>query len=358
MTITILQGDSLERLQAMDSDSVDCVVTSPPYWGLRDYGVVGQMGLEPSLKEHLDAMVILFREVRRVLKPSGTCWVNYGDCYASHPNGRPAALVENDDRKFCDKPFSTVGPIDRTKRNSKRWGGGKNPASGTLKPKDLCMVPNRLAIALQDDGWWIRSEIIWSKPNPMPDSAKDRPAVAHEKIFLLTKSSKYFYDAEAVRQPSKKTPKKQKVPDGWDTLAGAHGSVHRAGRNKESKQDKQRGHSRRHAGFNDRWDQMTKEEQTANGHNLRNVWEVATRRFEGAHFATFPMAIPLQCIRAGCPQDGVVLDIFGGAGTTCLAAHYLGRDSIMIELNPEYIEIAENRFRDADSLTLDLKKVA
>ncbi|WP_057465651.1 site-specific DNA-methyltransferase [Pseudovibrio sp. POLY-S9] len=325
-------GDVLDRLREMPDNSVDCVVTSPPYWGLRDYGVEGQLGLEPTLKEHLDKMVEVFEEIRRVLKPEGTCWINYGDCYAATPAGLKAdsngrIITGKDDRTFTQKPFSTI--------------------QGNLKPKDLCMVPNRLAIALQDAGWWVRGEIIWAKPNPMPESVRDRPAVAHEKIWLLTKSPRYFYDKEAVRQG--------RVGD-EDAHGFRGGSYTRneAGKRKDvgnkRVSDKQRGHSKRHAGLNARWDQMTKEEQQANGRNLRNyepapveVWNVATRPFSGAHFATFPPELAQRCIEAGCPRGGVVLDPFGGAGTTGLVALRHGRRAILIELNPEYAAIAQER---------------
>lgn len=182
MTVQIKTGDALSHLKKMPDESVDCVVTSPPYWGLRDYGVPGQLGMESNLGDHIMKIVEVFKEVRRVLKSEGTCWLNYGDCYATTPNGRSAAETKaagNDDRTFRDKPFSTIGPISE---------GGT-----MLKPKDLCMMPNRVAIALQDDGWWVRSEIIWAKSNPMPESVKDRPACAHEKIWLLTKGKRYYY---------------------------------------------------------------------------------------------------------------------------------------------------------------------
>lgn len=347
MTITIRIGDCRELLAAMPDESVNCIVTSPPYWGLRDYGVAGQIGMEPTLAQHLEIMVQVFRECRRVLRKDGTCWVNYGDCYATHPNGRSAADTKatgNDDRTFRDKPFSTI--------------------QGTMKPKDLCMIPNRLAIALQDDGWWVRSEIIWHKLNPMPDSATDRPTPAHEKMFLLTRSARYWYDADAVRTPlatktlttfgtqhrdlgndagdnvkasnwARSVPVRKprlKKPDGWDTGAGGHGSVHRHGREKG---------------------ETAEVDQLADA-NLRNVWSIATAPFSEAHFATFPPALVEPCVKAGCPEGGMVLDPFGGAGTVGLVADRLKRSAIMFELNPEYADIAERRIRKDAGMFTDL----
>lgn len=352
----ILLGDCTEQLRKMESESVDCVVTSPPYWGLRDYGVEGQLGLEPTLAEHLEAMVAVFEEVKRVLKPTGVCFVNYGDCYATSPNGRSAAdtkALSDDNRTFRDKPFSTVGPVSKSKRierGSGRWGGGNNPAQGFMKPKDLCMVPNRFAIAMQDAGWWVRSEIIWAKPNPMPESVTDRPATAHEKIWMFTKAPRYDWDADAVRVEAKYSGLKGQDATGFKNPQSFNGK-HRDGyRSSTPKTDKQRGHSRRHAGFNERWDSMSRQEQQSNGRNLRNyepapvdVWEIATRPFAEAHFATFPPELAKRCIEAGCPEGGVVLDPFGGAGTTGLVADRLQRHAILIELNPEYAEIASKR---------------
>lgn len=381
MTISLLDGrveiivdDVMSALARMPSDSVDCVVTSPPYWGLRAYIADGdplkplEIGLEPTLALHLETMVTVFEQVRRVLKPTGTCWINYGDCYATTPNGKSAADYKaegTDDRTFRDKPFSTIG--------------------GGIKPKDLLMVPNRLAIALQDAGWWVRSEIIWGKSNPMPDSSGSyRPSAAHEKIFMLTKSDDgdvwrardtgeisfspdlaqrcpfitdpsregarwirmgSYYDAEAVRQVSA-TGLAHPV-QGW---ASGSDTPHSPVAHNRVRTDKKRGHGRRHDGFNGRWDQMTKEEQGANGRFLRNfepaplsVWPIATKPFSEAHFATFPPELAERCILAGCPKDGIVLDPFGGAGTTGLVAVRHSRRAMLIELNPEYAEIARRR---------------
>ena len=338
MSVQILIGDVFARLRELPDDHFDTAVTSPPYWGLRDYGVAGQLGLEPTLGEHLAAMVAVFEEVKRVLKPTGTLWLNYGDCYATSPNGRSAADTKaagGDDRTFRDKPFSTIG--------------------GVLKPKDLCMVPNRLAIALQEAGWWVRSEIIWAKPNPMPESISDRPATSHEKIFLLSKRPRYFYDAEAVRQASSPASLARWAQD----VDSQEGSLRANGGRKTNGAMKDVGGPRakvraadvaapRHTGHINH----TQIEATprGEGRNLRNyepapvqVWEVATRPFKDAHFATFPPELAERCLKAGCPRDGRVLDPFGGAGTTGLVADRMGLDCTLIELNPDYAEIARKR---------------
>jgi len=318
VTVRILKGDCRDVLRSLPDESVHCVVTSPPYWGLRDYGVAGQLGMESSVGEHVAVMVGVLREVRRVLRKDGTLWLNYGDCYATSPNGRSAVATKaagKDDRTFRDKPFSTIG--------------------GLLKAKDLCMIPNRLAIALQEDGWWVRSEIIWHKPNPMPESIKDRPGTSHEKVWMLSKSERYFYDNEAVAEPAAYVGVTGQDANGFKNPLRFEGKM--------AKSDKQGGHGPRHAGFNKRWDEKEARGECATTRNLRNVWTIPTAPFPDAHFATFPPELAERCIKAGCPEGGTVLDPFGGAGTTGMVADRLKRDAILIELNPDYAEIAERR---------------
>lgn len=370
--VEFLVGDVFDCLAELPDEYFDCVVTSPPYWGLRDYGVDGQIGLEPTLGEHIDVLVRVFAEIHRVLKKTGTVWLNYGDCYATSPNGRSAADTKatgNDDRTFRDKPFSTAGPVfDPTYEKSDHLG--RVVAGGVIKAKNLCMAPNRLAIALQEWGWWVRSEIIWGKKNPMPESVKDRPATSHEKIFLLTKAPRYFYNADAVRQGAAKSSIQRwsQDIDRQEGSSRANGGMKSNGPMKAvggPRTDKQRGHSRRHAGFNDRWDAMPKAEQQDNGRNLRNyepapvqVWPIATKPFSDAHFATFPPELVERCLDAGCPPDGRALDPFGGSGTVGMVAKVRGIDSTLIELNPEYVEIAKRRIDAADPSELFRMKAA
>lgn len=374
MTVRIINADVIDGLRQLPDESVHCVVTSPPYWGLRDYGVDGQIGLEPTLDAHIARMVEVFREVRRVMRKEATLWLNYGDCYATSPNGRSAADTKaagNDDRTFRDKPFSTIG--------------------GVLKAKDLCMIPNRLAIALQEDGWWVRSEIVWGKPNPMPESIHDRPATAHEKIFLLSKSSKYFYAAEPVRQ-GRTSDEDAVVFRGGSYVGGEPGprrttgnkrvrgrssyGRHTLGEAVPTDQRRQAGiaesaasaggsSGRRMSGFNDRWDAKEAEGECAEGRNLRNyerapltVWEIGTAPFSEAHFATFPPALAERCIKAGCPAEGTVLDPFGGAGTTGLVADRLQRDAILIELNSAYAQMADQRIKGDRGALLEIMETA
>ena len=328
--MTILQGDVLERLRELPDASFGVVVTSPPYWGLRDYGVAGQLGVEPTMAEHLTAMVAVFAEVHRVLKPDGVCWVNYGDCYAvSGKGGNPATSAHQ-------KQATSEGSHAAARRIP----------TDNFKAKDLCMIPNRFAIAMQDWGWWVRAECIWAKPNPMPESVTDRPATAHEKVFMFAKSARYFYDADVVRR-GRTSDENAKTFRGGSYVGGTPG--HRAVTG-NTRLDKQRGHGRRHDGFNDRWDAMSKAEQQANGRNLRNyepapldVWRIGTKPFSQAHFATFPPELVERCLKASWRKGDAVLDPFGGSGTTGLVAAAFGADCTLIELNPDYCQIARER---------------
>ena len=310
--INFLQGDVFDNIKKLDDNTIDCVVTSPPYWGLRDYGVDGQLGLEKTYQEHIQNIVELFRAMKPKLKDSATVWLNYGDSYASTVNGTKVKdqvknkvqfagkyLIEGDDRTFRDKPFSTI--------------------QGSLKPKDLVMIPNRIAIALQDDGWWIRSEIIWHKPNPMPESTKDRPTSCHEKIWLITKSKKYYYDADAIREPL------------------ASSSLTRLNQDIKNQKGSTRGNGGMKSNGN------MKPVGNMETKNKRNVWTVTTKPCKESHFATFPKDLIEPCIKAGCPENGIVFDPFGGSGTTGIVAKSLNRKAILSELNPEYIEIAKVR---------------
>lgn len=332
-------GDALEVLRTLPDESVQCCVTSPPYWGLRDYGVEGQLGLERTPEEYVAKVVTIFQEVRRVLRDDGTLWLNLGDSFNSIGH------------KKSSSGYGTTGLAGGVAQEHTPLRR-ENSAPG-LKHKDLVGIPWRVAFALQADGWYLRSDIIWSKPNPMPESVTDRPTKAHEYVFLFSKSQRYFYDADAIRTPA--TSPTTKMPDGWDTGRGAHGSFHREGREKGRKTDKQRGHVRRHAGFNDRWDSLSKAEQQAMGANARSVWTIATKPYPNAHFATFPPELAERCIKAGTKPTDTVLDPFGGSGTTAAVATGLGRNAIHIDLNSEYLHLAIDRI---GPMLVDVKEVA
>ena len=274
--VNIHTGNCLDILPTMEAGSVDCCVTSPPYFGLRDYGNDEQIGLEETPEAFVESLVNVFREVKRVLADDGTLWLNLGDSYASS-GGKSQPQSDNNGGLVNNKS------ITRGKTGSSSSYGGferPNTLGKGLKPKDLIGIPWRVAFALQADGWYLRQDIIWSKPNPMPESVTDRCTKAHEYIFLLSKKPKYYYDAEAIA------------------------------------------------------------EETC---NKRSVWSVSTKPYSGAHFATFPPDLIKPCIMAGCPTGGTVLDPFGGSGTTGMVALELGRNAELIELNPDYVEIIEGR---------------
>lgn len=380
MSVRILSGDVREMLRTFAPESVDVVVTSPPYWGLRSYLAADhpdkhlEIGSERSLGEHISVLVDVFNEVRRVMKPRAALWINYGDCYATQPNGRSAADTKaagNDDRTFRDKPFSTVGPIyvpdprSEDRRGTKSTLDGAPPpaspgrvtAGGYLKPKDLCLIPFRLAIALQEDGWWVRSRCIWGKPNPMPDSSgRWRPSVAHEEIFLLSKSGELEYDPDAVSAPCSESTNARLAQNVQDQIGSTRANGGRkTNGNMKAVVRKQDGHSRRHAGFNDRYFGKVKDNESMESalaimperRFLRTyepeVWHMPTAAFSEAHFATFPPALVERCLMASAKPGQMVLDPFGGAGTTGLVADRMGCDAVLIELNSESVDIAERR---------------
>ncbi len=299
----IKQGDALSVLKTMPAQSINTCVTSPPYWGLRDYGVDGQLGLEPTPEEYVANLVEVFREVRRVLRDDGTLWLNLGDSYAGSW-GSASHDINGKARR--------IGTNQRPPTSYKQKG---------LKPKDLVGIPWRVAFALQADGWYLRSDIIWHKPNPIPESVTDRPTKAHEYIFLLSKSQKYYYDADSIKEPSsdlEKSKKRYEKPFG--------------GKKAEELLKTNQVHTR-----------TIGMREFDGKRNKRTVWTVPTQPFPEAHFAVYPPALITPCILAGCPVGGTVLDPFAGSGTTLLVAIQHHRKAIGIELNPEYIEIAKRR---------------
>ena len=313
----IICGDALTELRKLPDETIHCCVTSPPYWGLRDYGVPGQFGLERTPEEYVAKMVEVFREVRRVLRKDGTLWLNLGDSYATPKEGNTQGTSTS--ALHYKNPQEDLRQLREESKFKKLLPPG-------LKPKDLVGIPWRVAFALQADGWWLRQDIIWAKPNPMPESVRDRCTKAHEYIFMLSQSAKYWYDAEAVREPEKTTTNGRcSVRTSGDSTTG----------------DKE------HWGIPHERIQVERTYDEVKGANRRSVWTITTKPmpkiFGQEHFATFPPEIPEICIKAGCPIGGIVLDPFFGAGTTGMVAKQLGRDFIGIELNQKYCEMAERQ---------------
>jgi DNA modification methylase len=299
-------GDCLDVLRRMRSGTVHCCVTSPPYFGLRDYGVAGQIGLERTPEAYVARLVEVFREVRRVLRDDGTLWLNLGDSYAS------SGVIGGQGR---------TGIFANSKLDNKK---GRAP-SGGLASKQLLGIPWRVAFALQADGWYLRSDIIWHKPNPMPESVRDRPTKGHEYLFLLAKSERYYYDAGAIRERQSET-----------TLNRFRSGQARKGRTRKIITDPRVANMGTPLAI-----------MPDRCRNRRTVWTVSTKPYPEAHFATFPPALIEPCILAGSPVGGIVLDPFSGAGTTGLVAAQHGRSYRGIELNPEYIEMSRRRIKAA-----------
>ena len=395
----IYQGDCLDIMPTLETESVQCVVTSPPYYGLRDYGVDGQLGLEETPEAYVAKLVAVFQEVKRVLRSDGVVWLNLGDSY----NGSGKA-GRNPDYQAKHTEFG------KPSKEKSRFGMPTNIK--TLKPKDLIGIPWRVAFALQADGWWLRQDIIWAKPNPMPESVTDRCTKSHEYIFLLTKNAKYFYDADAIKEQAT-----YGIPNSPGSISSPYGQgfTRRAAKISGTySQDSGRNDGNRHpsGGYT----------TNTGKRNRRSVWSVTTKPFKGAHFATFPPEIPEICIKAGtsekgcCPECGspwervtdisylqhrkagkwcdrgqderglnrsesqykygsatkiatttgwrptcihnhepvpcIVIDPFAGAGTTGVVAEKLGRHFVGIELNPEYVDMAERRINNVQPLLL------
>jgi DNA modification methylase len=356
MTTTILIGDVREKLRLLADNSVHCIVTSPPYWGLRDYGVDGQIGLEASPAEFITAMVDVFEELRRVLRPDGTCWMNMGDSYAGGRRGPDVGSGLQGSRDAQQQSRNAQAKMTASRRRDNAPIPRSDVRAPGLKPKDLVMMPHRLAIALQDAGWWVRQDIVWHKPNPMPESVRDRCTKAHEYIFLLTKSEKYYFDQDAIAEPVSPNTHARLSQDVQNQI----GSARANGGTETDRPMKAGGRTLADAGSG------TKNNGSFDAamaimpekRNKRSVWTITTQPFAEAHFATFPPELPELCIKAGCPPGGTVLDPFFGAGTTGLVADRLQRNCIGIEINPAYAEIARKRIQGESTLFAQIEVAA
>jgi len=341
MSVQIINGDCREILKTLPDQSVHCCVTSPPYFGLRDYGHDGQIGLEQTPDAFVAELVAVFREVRRVLRDDGTVWLNLGDSYAAQRGGthQPAETLAG----------GNGGKTADGERVNRDRHDGYNPTRLAskigLKHKDLVGIPWRVAFALQSDGWYLRQDIIWHKPNPMPESVTDRCTKAHEYIFLLSKSAKYYFDSEAIAEPvALSSIERLSQPN----LESQQGSTRVPGKTNGNMKAVNPRFGGQKYGDDDAKQSRTKSGNEWAGNasgkrNKRSVWTVTTKPYKGAHFATFPPDLIAPCILAGCPTGGTVLDPFGGSGTTGEVAERHGRKAILIELNPKYIDLMKQR---------------
>lgn len=316
--LRLMNGDCREVLKTLPANSVNCCVTSPPYWNLRDYGHKEQLGQEKTPQKYVENLVARMSGVRRVLQKDGTLWLNIGDSYSG--SGCGGGSISED----AGHHAKVHGMSDNRKSKD------QTPPPG-CKPKDMVGIPWMVALALREDGWYLRSDIIWHKPNPMPESVTDRPTRSHEYIFLLSKSQNYYYNADAIAE---------KCANGDPTSPrGSNGtSTPNSGR-----RDKQGLGSRTYSGFNHRWDESEKLETR----NKRDVWTVPPAQYREAHFATFPTELIRPCILAGCPRGGVVIDPFGGSGTTAQVCKEEGMSAVIIELNEEYNPLIKKRWESA-----------
>ncbi len=322
--MTLLSGDCRKLLAELETESVQCCVTSPPYWGLRDYGHADQIGQEATPEEYVATMVEVFREVRRVLKSDGTLWLNLGDSYFGSWGNYSGENRGHGSQRSIVNGSQVPNPAYDGKEKMRPPTAGKHP---NLKPKDLVGIPWMVAFALRADGWYLRQDIIWAKPNPMPESVTDRCTKSHEYIFLLTKSQRYFYDAAAIAEPStdpesRRGYNRSTATDSIETSSDAGYDGHRTRIGIQA---------------------LKQSGKVFDYRNKRSVWTVVTKPYADAHFATFPAALITPCILAGSRLGDVVLDPFGGSGTTGEVAISLGRKAILIELNPDYAKLIEQR---------------
>lgn len=328
-THRIITGDCIEGMKTLPDGSVHTCVTSPPYFGLRDYGGGNsEIGQEETMEDYIKNMVEVFREVKRILRDDGTLWLNLGDTYAANRTYQVRQSVQGE---YCT--------------DDERYGGRGSRVPDGLKPKDLIGIPWRVAFALQADGWYLRQDIIWSKPNPMPESVEDRCTKAHEYIFLLSKKPKYYYDHEAIKEPLAeasigRAERKQKLIDrtGVGTL----------GKQIQNGVDAKHGYAGLALGRNGKTGYSEDGKR-----NKRSVWTVNAKGYKGAHFAVYPENLIQPCVLAGCPKDGTVFDPFTGSGTTAVVALKNGRNFVGCELNPEYVKIAEDRIKESLPNTLE-----